>query len=152
MLDCGEDDDGSHNGKDVGDGDDGGTWGGDDDGGDDSIDNLKMVILSPNSTTGASDNVQEDLDFFKTCIVDYYCFEKDPNKHTWINFPNFKDLIGTTYFNAMAKRIQLFFIRYNTWSNTLVDAKFRDVATGMKIKLVKKPSFKENSTLVYHSA
>ncbi|CAB3999777.1 Hypothetical predicted protein [Paramuricea clavata] len=105
---------------------------GDDGGGDDDgrVDDAGLC------TTGASDNVQEDLDFFKTCIVDYYCFEKNPNKHTWINFPNFKNLIGTTYFNAMAKRIQLFFIRYNTWSNTLVNAKFRDVATGNCLNLL----------------
>ena len=71
------------------------------------------------------------MDFFKTCIVDFYCFEKHSTEYMWTKFPDFKDLIGTPYFNAMAKRVQLFFVRYNAWSNTLVNAKFRDVATGM---------------------
>ena len=90
-----------------------------------------MPILISTSATGAADNAQEDIDFFKTCIVDFYCFKKHPTEHMWTGFPNFKDLIGTPYFDAMAKRVQLFFIRYNTWSNTLVDAKFRDVASGI---------------------
>ena len=110
------------------------------------VNNQLIIILISPSATGASDNVNEDLNFFKTCIVDYYCFVKDPTKHIWTSFPKFQDLIGTTYFNAMAKRVQLFFIRYNIWSNTLVNANFRDVATGMKITL---NLFANNMSLVY---
>jgi hypothetical protein len=85
------------------------------------------------SATGAADDYNEDVNFFKNCIVDYYCFEKHATEDVLTKFPDFKDLIGTAYFNAMAKRVEFFFARYNTWSTDILnDAKFRDVATGIQ--------------------
>lgn len=83
-----------------------------------------------------NDNDVDDLDFFKKCIVDYFCFEKSANADIWIKFPTFQGLIGTWYFNSVAKRVEIFFIRNNDWSDMVLDAKFRDVSTGQCTNLL----------------
>lgn len=73
---------------------------------------------------------KEDLKFFKKCIVQYYCFKKTPNVDSLYRLPDFRYLIGTKYFNKVAQRVELFFIRNNDWSQTVVNPKFRNIKTG----------------------
>ncbi|CAB3999776.1 Hypothetical predicted protein [Paramuricea clavata] len=66
----------------------------------------------------SSNNNKADLNFFKNCIADVYCYKKSPTSDAWIGLPSYKDKF-TTYFNDAAKRIERFFIRNNDWSAIL---------------------------------
>lgn len=62
--------------------------------------------------------------------MDYFCFEKSATADAWTKQPTFLGQVGTSYFTSVAKRAEMFFIRNNDWSQSLVNPKFRDASTG----------------------
>lgn len=94
-----------------------------------STSHLRHCYKRASTIADFKDDDDDDLDFFKKCIVDVYCFQKPRHETVWTKLPTFAGVIDTAYFTKTAKRVELFFIRNNDWSRTIVNPKFRVAST-----------------------
>ena len=68
---------------------------------------------------------EKTISWIKECIVDYYCFKKDPSQAEWIAQPSFKGLFDEPHFQTAATFSEYFFKIYNNWKDTI--KKWEDV-------------------------
>ncbi|XP_028399825.1 uncharacterized protein LOC114523163 [Dendronephthya gigantea] len=66
-------------------------------------------------------NNRKDIEFFKKCISEVYCYKKASSGDKWISLPNYEAQF-TSYFTDAAKRVERFFVRNNDW-NMLLELK-----------------------------
>ena len=61
-------------------------------------------------TAPTKDDDNAAIDWFQKCIVNYYCFQKDAKKATWIKQPSFDGELDKEHFKRAAEVAKNFFI------------------------------------------